>query len=69
MPINSYDNYHLSWKPEKSHLKQPYYLSLASALAADISAGKLKPGTMQCNCCKNYPESRTKTVSDRFIRL
>ena len=45
MPINSYDNYHLSWKPEKSHLKQPYYLSLASALAADISAGKLKPGT------------------------
>lgn len=45
MPINSYDNYHLTWKPEKNQLKQPHYLSLASALEADVCAGILKPGT------------------------
>lgn len=29
MPVNSFDDYYMSWKPEKEKLERPYYLSLA----------------------------------------
>lgn len=45
MPINSFDNYPMSWKPNKAELKRPVYLSLASLLEQDITNGFLAPGT------------------------
>ena len=45
MPTNSFDNFYLSWTPERSKLKRPYYLTLANALEADIISGKLAAGT------------------------
>ncbi len=45
MPTNSFDHFYLSWIPDKSKLKRPYYLTLANALEADIVSGKLSSGT------------------------
>lgn len=45
MPINSFDNYPMSWKPNKDELKRPFYLSLASQLEQDITNGYLAPDT------------------------
>ena len=45
MPTNSFDHFYLSWIPDKSKLKRPYYLTLANALEADIVSGKLASGT------------------------
>lgn len=44
MPINSFLDYHMSWKPEKQHLNRPIYLSLAKMLEEDIKNGLLAPG-------------------------
>ena len=45
MPTNSFDHFYLSWVPDKSKLKRPYYITLANALEADIVSGKLTSGT------------------------
>lgn len=45
MPINSFEHYPMNWKPERSRLKGPYYLALASALEEDIMLGLLPAGT------------------------
>lgn len=45
MPINSFDTYPMSWRPNKADLKRPVYLSLASLLEQDITNGFLAPGT------------------------
>ena len=45
MPTNSFENFYLSWTPDKSKLKRPYYLTLANALEADIVSGRLASGT------------------------
>ena len=45
MPVNSFDNYPLTWKPDKSRLKPPIYLSLVTLLEEDVADGKLLPGT------------------------
>lgn len=45
MPVNSFDNYFLSWRPERARLQRPYYLSLASQLESDILSGRLAAGT------------------------
>lgn len=45
MPFNSFLNYPMSWKPERSRLKRPIYLSLAEQLEKDIAAGFLPPDT------------------------
>ena len=45
MPFNSFLNYPMSWKRERSKLKRPIYLSLAEQLEKDIAAGFLLPGT------------------------
>lgn len=45
MPINAFDQYPLTWKPEKHRLEQPYYKALAADLENKIKSGVLKPGT------------------------
>ena len=45
MPINSFDHYPLSWKPDKEKLTKPYYLSLTQDLEQRIQSGELLEGT------------------------
>ena len=45
MPVNSFDQYPLTWKPDKERLSPPYYRSLAADLEQNIRSGQLKPGT------------------------
>lgn len=45
MPVNSFDNYPMSWKPDKKALKRPFYHSIAALLEQDILNGYLAPGT------------------------
>ena len=45
MPVNSFDDYPLSWKPDKAALTKPYYLSLAADLEQRIVSGELRAGT------------------------
>lgn len=46
MPINSFENYPMTWKPILPHRKAPLYKTLAALLEADIASGDLKPGDM-----------------------
>lgn len=45
MPVNSFLDYPMTWRPQKQSLKRPIYRSLADQLEADIRAGILAPGT------------------------
>lgn len=45
MPVNSFENYPMSWKPQKSELEKPYYLSIAACLEKDILSGALAENT------------------------
>lgn len=45
MPVNSFENYPMSWKPNKELLKRPFYSSIAALLEHDIVNGFLAPGT------------------------
>lgn len=45
MPVNSFEDYPMSWRPQKSGLEKPYYLSIAASLEADILSGKLPADT------------------------
>lgn len=45
MPVNSFENYPMSWKPKLEELARPYYLSLANMLEREIAEGKLKAHT------------------------
>jgi DNA-binding transcriptional MocR family regulator len=45
MPVNSFDNYHMSWKPRRDRLTAPIYLSLAAMLEEDILSGLIPRGT------------------------
>lgn len=45
MPINSFENYPMSWKPDLSNTKPPIYLALVRLLEEDIKNGVLLPGT------------------------
>lgn len=45
MPINSFDDYHMSWRPERSALTRPYYLCLASMMEDEIRSGRLPANT------------------------
>ena len=46
MPVNSFENYPMSWKPQKADLEKPYYLSIAASLEKDILSGVLPENTM-----------------------
>ena len=46
MPVNSFDDYPMSWKPVLDrNTKKPIYIYLADTLESDILSGKLTPGT------------------------
>ncbi len=45
MPVNSFDNYFMSWKPSLKRDGTPLYKALARRLEEDISSGKLRAGT------------------------
>lgn len=45
MPVNSFENYPMSWKPDKKQLVPPLYRSVASLLEYDIINGFLAPNT------------------------
>ena len=45
MPINSFENYPMSWKPDKAKIERPYYLSIATMLEQDIINGSLSANT------------------------
>ncbi len=45
MPINSFENYQMSWKPSIDKTKKPIYKVLAEQLERDILNGVLLPGT------------------------
>ncbi|MCI8453807.1 MAG: PLP-dependent aminotransferase family protein [Lachnospiraceae bacterium] len=45
MPVNSFDSYPLTWKPQKEKLRPPYYKALAGDLEDKIRSGLLKEGT------------------------
>ena len=35
MPVNSFENYPMSWKPNRGKLERPYYLAIANMLEQD----------------------------------
>lgn len=43
MPVNSFENYPMSWRPKLNRENTPLYLSIAAALEKDIAAGNLQP--------------------------
>lgn len=45
MSINQFDNYPLTWRPDRSKLTRPIYQSLVDQLEKDILTGKLKKNT------------------------
>lgn len=45
MPVNSFENYPMSWKPDKERLTTPLYYGLADLMEQDIKSGKLTAGT------------------------
>ena len=45
MPINSFENYPMSWKPDLNKTTPPIYLALVKLLEEDIRKGVLQPGT------------------------
>lgn len=45
MPINSFEHYPMSWKPDISKITGPKYIALAELLEDDIKSGRLKAGT------------------------
>ena len=45
MPINSFENYPMSWIPDKEKFTSPIYLSIAELLEQDIQSGKLAGNT------------------------
>ena len=45
MPVNSFDEYPMSWKPDLSDVSVPLYIAIADQLQQDIIEGRLAPGT------------------------
>lgn len=45
MPVNSFDDYPMSWKPDKSKLTTPIYYCLADTMERDIKNGVLTANT------------------------
>lgn len=45
MPVNSFENYPMAWKPNRDQLTSPLYLSIANLLEYDILNGYLSPNT------------------------
>lgn len=46
MPVNSFDDYPMNWKPSLADMKPPLYKALAQKLEEDIKSGHLHPGDL-----------------------
>lgn len=46
MPVNSFEHYPMSWKPDRARLSPPLYASIANLLEQDIASGLLPPNTL-----------------------
>jgi hypothetical protein len=64
MPVNSFDDYPLTWKPERTLLKSPIYLSLAALLERDIISGRLAPNTKLPN--SRIEKLKKPTIAGKF---
>lgn len=45
MPVNSFDDYYMSWRPSIKKGQAPLYITIAEQLEADIKNGLILPGT------------------------
>lgn len=45
LPINSYEEYPLTWQPNRELLKKPIYKTLINVLQADILSNKISKNT------------------------
>jgi DNA-binding transcriptional MocR family regulator len=45
MPVNSFEDYPMSWKPKIAQTNKPLYIAIAEQLEHDIKSGTLLPGT------------------------
>ncbi len=45
MPVNSFEDYPMSWKPDRNRLTHPLYYCLADLMEQDIKSGRLPVGT------------------------
>lgn len=67
MPVNSFEQYVLTWKPSWERIR-PLYKSLARCLEEDIKAGRLLPGTKlpPQRELADYLDINVSTVSQAF---
>ena len=49
MPVNSFENYPMTWKPVIEKNAKSLYHFLAERLEADIVSGSLLPGSSTCH--------------------
>ncbi|GGH86376.1 DNA-binding transcriptional MocR family regulator [Pullulanibacillus pueri] len=68
MPINSFENYPMSWKPSIDKTEKPIYKALAGQLEKDILSGNLLPGTKlpPQRELADYLDLNVSTVSKAF---
>ncbi len=68
MPINSFENYPMSWKPTLNKMEKPIYRALARQLEQDIVKGVLLPGTKlpPQRELADYLDVNVSTVSKAF---
>lgn len=68
LPINSFDNYPMSWKPKLPKTNRPLYLVLAEQLEEDIKNDILLPGTKlpPWRELADYLDLNVSTVSRAF---
>lgn len=45
MPVNSFEDYYMSWRPKKDKFNKPLYKSISEALEYDIVNGNIPPKT------------------------
>ena len=45
IPVNSFENYPMSWKPDRKELRYPIYYCLADMMERDIKSGRLPANT------------------------
>ncbi|MEG9295129.1 PLP-dependent aminotransferase family protein [Mangrovibacillus sp. Mu-81] len=68
MPINSFENYPMSWKPSIDKKERPIYQALAGKLEQDILSGVLIPGTKlpPQRELADYLDMNVSTISKAF---
>ena len=54
MPVNSFENYPMSWRPQKDHLTKPYYKALANLLETGYFIRKAEREYQNCRHRENW---------------